>query len=572
MKGSETQPGLHHGHDVMAHDAEPIQSEPPESQGAHDGHGARAMPMAATHDAAAQVSHASTQAHEGHGAARVDHTGHEQMFRQRFWVSLILSIPVLLYSPMIQHWLGFSMPSFPGSTWLVPVLSIIIFAYGGLPFLQMAVHELRNRQPGMMTLISLAITVAFVYSLAAQFLLKGETFFWELVTLIDIMLLGHWLEMRARGGANDAIRTLLDLAPAKAIVLRDGEEVPVSQLRSDDLLLVRPGASVPADGEVERGESDVDEAMITGESRPVKKAPGAVIAGTINGAGSLRVRVTATGEQTALAASCAWSVRHRPASRTQMLADRAAAWLFYVALGVTLLTAIGWTFATGFNVGVIARAATVLVIACPHALGLAIPLVVAITTAKGAANGILVRDRLALERARLVDTIIFDKTGTLTEGKFGVVGVAVADGTSVAPGWTEERALALAAAVEGDSEHTIARGIRRAAEERSLTLPQVTDFEALKGRGVGARADGGEVYIGGPRLLESLELVVPPEIASFEAAASTRGRTTVYLVAEVPDAGLQVTAALALADVIRPESRMRAAAARDGRARRNADG
>ncbi len=510
--------------------------------------------MAATDGAAAQVGHTQAQAHEGHGAAHVDHTGHEQMFRRRFWVSLLLSIPVLLYSPMIQHWLGFSMPSFPGSAWLVPVLSIIIFAYGGLPFLQMAVPELRNRQPGMMTLISLAITVAFVYSLAAQFLLKGETFFWELVTLIDIMLLGHWLEMRSVRQASGALDALAKLMPDTAERERpDGstEEVPVSQLRSGDLLLVRPGASVPADGEVARGESDVDEAMITGESRPVKKAPGArVIAGTINGDGSLRVRVTATGEQTALAGIMRL-VREAQTSksRTQMLADRAAAWLFYIALGVALLTAIGWTVATGFNVDVVARVATVLVIACPHALGLAIPLVVAITTAKGAANGILVRDRLALERARLVDTIIFDKTGTLTEGKFGVVGLAVA------PGWTEERALALAAAVEGDSEHTIARGIHRAAEDRNLTLPQVTDFEALKGRGVRARADIGEVYIGGPRLLESLESAVPSEIASFEAAASARGRTTVYLVTAAPDADQDVVAALALADVIRPESR-----------------
>jgi P-type Cu2+ transporter len=551
VERSESQPGDQHEHNATAHGVEPVQAAPPESHGAHDGHD---MPMAATHGAAAQVSRPPAQAHEGHGAAHVDHTGHEQMFRQRFWVSLILSIPVLLYSPMIQHWLGFTMPAFPGSAWLVPVLSIVIFAYGGLPFLQMAVPELRNRQPGMMTLISLAITVAFVYSLAAQFLLRGETFFWELVTLIDIMLLGHWLEMRSVRQASGALDALAKLMPDTAERERaDGstEEVPVSQLRSGDLLLVRPGASVPADGEVARGESDVDEAMITGESRPVKKAPGArVIAGTINGDGSLRIRVTATGEQTALAGIMRL-VREAETSksRTQVLADRAAAWLFYIALGVALLTAIGWTIAIGFNVDVIARVATVLVIACPHALGLAIPLVVAITTAKGAANGILVRDRLALERARLVDTIIFDKTGTLTEGKFGVVGLAVA------PGWTEERALALAAAVEGDSEHTIARGIRRAAEDRSLALPQVTDFEALKGRGVRARTDSGEVYIGGPRLLESLESLVPPEIASFEAAVGARGQTTVYLVTAAPDAGRQVVAAFALADVIRPESR-----------------
>ena len=428
--------------------------------------------------------------HEGHEAreAHADHSpeqhvGHEQMFRRRFWVSLLLSIPVLLYSPMIQEWLGFTMPAFPGSQFIVPVLSIVVFLYGGLPFLRMAVPELRNRQPGMMTLISLAITVAFVYSLASQFLLKGDTFFWELVTLIDIMLLGHWLEMRSVRQASGALDALAKLMPDTAERERpDGstEKVPVDALQAGDVVLIRPGASVPADGEVERGESDVDESMITGESRPLNKEPGAkVIAGTINGDGSLRVRVTATGEQTALAGIMRLVKEAQTSkSRTQVLADKAAGWLFYIALGVALLTAIAWTIAIGFNVEVVARVATVLVIACPHALGLAIPLVVAITTAKGASNGILVRDRLALERARLIDTIIFDKTGTLTEGRFGVVGMAAA------PGWTEERVLALAAAVEGDSEHTIARGIRSAAEERKLTLPRVTDFEALKGRGV----------------------------------------------------------------------------------------
>jgi Cu2+-exporting ATPase len=444
------------------------------------------------------------------------------------------------------------MPAFPGSQLLVPVLSVVVFLYGGLPFLQMAVPELHNRQPGMMTLISLAITVAFVYSLAAQFLLRGETFFWELVTLIDIMLLGHWLEMRSVRQASGALDALAQLMPDTAERERaDGapagatEEVPVSQLRAGDILLVRPGASVPADGEVERGESDVNEAMITGESRPVKKAPGArVIAGTINGDGSLRVRVTATGEQTALAGIMRLVTEAQTSkSRTQVLADKAAAWLFYIALAVAAITAVAWTIAIGFNVEVVARVATVLVIACPHALGLAIPLVVAITTAKGANNGILVRDRLALERARLIDTIIFDKTGTLTEGRFGVVGMAVA------PGWTEERALALAAAVEGDSEHTIARGIRSAAEARQLPLPRVTDFEALKGRGVQAQSEGKMLHVGGPRLLESVRPSVPPQIASLEAAASDKGQSTVYLLSDD-----QVVAAFALADVIRPES------------------
>ncbi len=554
-----------HGHQIHHAPANAVAEPPPPGQNHHahhetgggDAHAAHHVPTVhempadgaghQTRAMTARADHGATE-HEGH-AAHLSHTGHEQMFRQRFWASLLLSIPVLLYSEMVQHWLGFAMPAFPGSQWIVPVLSVVVFVYGGVPFLQMAIPELRNREPGMMTLVSLAITVAFVYSLAAQFLLAGDTFFWELVTLIDIMLLGHWLEMRSVRQASGALDALAKLMPDTAERERpDGssEEVAVSQLRSRDIVLVRPGARVPADGEVERGESDVDEAMITGESRPVKKSLGAkVIAGTINGDGSLRVRVTATGEQTALAGIMRLVKEAQTSkSRTQLLADKAAAWLFYIALGVAALTAIAWTIAVGFNVDVIARVATVLVIACPHALGLAIPLVVAITTAKGASNGILVRDRLALERARQIDTIIFDKTGTLTEGRFGVVAV------TVAPGVSSERALATAAAVEGDSEHTIARGIRSAAEERKLSLPQVTGFEALKGRGVRATVEGHEVYVGGPRLLESLAANVPPEIAAFEAEANRLGQSTVYLVS-----GKAVLAAFALADVIRPESK-----------------
>ena len=484
----------------------------------------------------------------GHGA-HVDHTGHEEMFRRRFWVSLALSIPVLLYSPMIQEWLGFSLPTFPGSQWIEPVFSIIVFLYGGIPFLQMAVPELRNRQPGMMTLISLAISVAFVYSVAAMFIPGGMGFFWELVTLIDIMLLGHWLEMRSVRQASGALNELAKLMPDTAErIAVDGsvETVAVSRLRNGDLVLVRPGASVPADGEVIDGTSDVNEAMITGESKPVGKEPGdKVIAGTINSDGSLRVRVTATGNDTALAGIMRLvDEAQRSKSKTQVLADKAAGWLFYVALGVAALTAIAWTIATGFNVEVIARVATVLVIACPHALGLAIPLVVAITTAMGANNGILVRDRLALEEARLIDTVIFDKTGTLTKGEFGVVGLSVSEG------WDENQALALTAAIEGDSEHTIARGIRNAAAERSLALPKVTDFEAIKGRGVRATWQGREAYIGGPRLLESLNLALPEPLASFERAASARGESVVHLVVDGKPA-----ASFALADVIREESR-----------------
>jgi len=489
--------------------------------------------------------------HGGHdgGDHGVDHSGHEQMFRDRFWICLVLSIPVLVYSPTLQDWLNFAPPSFPGSNWITPVFSLIIFAIGGLPFLQMAVPELRRRKPGMMTLISLAIIVALVYSLGTLFFQGEGGFFWELVTLIDVMLLGHWLEMRSVRQASRALDELAQLMPDTAErILPDGgtEEVKVTELEEDDLLLVRPGAGVPADGEVEKGESEVDEAMITGESKPVHKEPGdEVIAGTINGDGSLRVRVAAVGEDTALAGIMRLVKEAQESkSETQLLADRAAGWLFYAALAVAIVTAVAWILAVGFDAQVVRRVATVLVIACPHALGLAIPLVVAITTSMAASNGILVRDRLALEQAREIDTVIFDKTGTLTEGRFGVVGVATSGDLE------EDWALALTAAVEGDSEHTIARGIRRAAGERNLSLPEVSDFEAIKGRGVRASRDGGAVHVGGPRLLEMLELQVPQALESFRDEARAKGQSVVYLVEEG-----QVLAAVALADVIRAESR-----------------
>ncbi len=496
---------------------------------------------------------ADHQAEHKEHTAHVDHRGHEVMFRQRFWVCLVLSIPVLLYSPMIQEWLGFNMPTFPGSQWITPAFSVIIFLYGGVPFLDMARPEIRNRRPGMMTLISLAISVAFVYSLAALFLPTESSFFWELVTLIDIMLLGHWLEMRSVRQASGALNELAKLMPDTAErILEDGSitEVPVSHLHNGDLMLVRPGASVPADGQIEEGESDLNEAMITGESVPVKKDSGdQVIAGTINGDGSLRVRVTATGDQTALAGIMRLVEQAQQSkSDTQILADKAAGWLFYIALGTAAVTAIAWIIAVGLNVDVIARVATVLVIACPHALGLAVPLVVAITTALGAQNGILVRDRLALEQAREINTVIFDKTGTLTRGEFGVVRIKTSDG------WEEDQALALAAAVEGDSEHTIARGIRKSAEERGVTLPEVTDFEAIKGRGVRAENDGHQVYIGGPRLLEMLNLDPPDDLTDFDHEASRKGQSVVNLVQESSNRR-QVVAVFALADVVRPESK-----------------
>ena len=534
--GQET--GSHAGHEEMKHQHPTRADEPIE------------------HEAMDKAVHGMDAGQHGHGQgqrAHADHTGHEKMFRDRFWVCLVLSIPVILYAPMIQEWLGFSMPAFGSgllsSQWIAPLFSVIVFAYGGVPFLRLAVPELRNRQPGMMTLISLAISVAFVYSLAATLIGAGESFYWELVTLIDVMLLGHWLEMRSVRQASGALNELARLMPDTAEQVKpDGqvETVPVGQLRTGDLVLVRPGASIPADGEVEEGQSDVNEAMITGESRPVKKQPGGrVIAGTLNGEGSLRVRVTATGEETALAGIMRLVEQAQQSkSRTQLLADKAAGWLFYTALVVAALTAIGWYLAEGLGLETVERVVTVLVIACPHALGLAIPLVVAITTSIGARNGILVRDRLALEAAREIDTVIFDKTGTLTKGEQGVVAFTTSNG------YKPQQALALAAAVEGDSEHIIARAIRQAAEEKNLDLPAVGNFEAIKGRGVRARVDGKTVYVGSPGLLEMLGLQQPPALTRFSQEAGQKGQTVVYLVGED-----RVQAAFALADVIRTESR-----------------
>ncbi|APE95072.1 heavy metal translocating P-type ATPase [Halodesulfurarchaeum formicicum] len=503
--------------------------------------------------------------HEDH----TDHSGHEQLFRRRFWVSLALSVPVIIFSEFVQDVIGYTAPTFSGSGWITPVLSVVIFAYGGVPFLSMAREELENREPGMMMLISLAITVAFGYSIASRFLPGTTPFFWELVTLIDIMLLGHWMEMRSVRQASGALDELAKLMPDTAERVAESgetETVPVSELGVDDVILVRPGASVPADGEVMEGESAVDESMITGESRPVGKAPGAdVVAGTVNQDGSLRIRVTKTGEETTLAGIMRLVEEARQSkSRTQLLADRAAGWLFYVALAVAGITAVAWVAAVGFDVGVLERVVTVLVIACPHALGLAVPLVVAINTSTAAQNGMLIRDRIAMEEARNLDTVMFDKTGTLTRGEQGVVDVETAGG------WGEKRAFEVAAGVEGDSEHMIARAIREAADERGIKGAPVSNFENLRGLGVRATLDGevattsdgsdgeqrnlreGErVHLGGPNLIERLGIDRPEEIVSFAAEAGMNAQTVIYLI----HAESEVVAAFALADVIRPESR-----------------
>ncbi|GGC66149.1 heavy metal translocating P-type ATPase [Haloferax sulfurifontis] len=518
----------------------------------HDGH---------DHDHDASSNH--------HHGAHTDHTGHEQMFRRRFWVSLALSLPVVFFSEFVQGVFGYAAPTFPGSVWITPVLSVVVFAYGGVPFLSMARTELGNREPGMMMLISLAITVAFGYSIASLFIEGTTPFFWELVTLIDIMLLGHWMEMRSVRQASGALDELAELMPDTAERITesgDTEEVPVSELSEGDVVLVRPGVSVPADGEVVEGESSVDESMITGESRPVDKDSGSeVIAGTVNQDGSLRVRVTKTGDETALAGIMRLvEDAQQSKSRTQLLADRAAGWLFYAALAVAGVTAVAWVAAVGFSVGVLERVVTVLVIACPHALGLAVPLVVAINTSTAAQNGMLVRDRIAMEEARKLDTVIFDKTGTLTKGEQGVVAVETAGE------WDETRAFEVAAGVEGDSEHMIARAIRNAAAERDVRPTPVSDFENLRGLGVRATVDvrqsgalssqpepesgsgdGETVHLGGPNLIERLGIERPDEIAPFADEAGSNAQTVIYLIRGESE----VVAAFALADVVREESR-----------------
>jgi Cu2+-exporting ATPase len=462
---------------------------------------------------------------------------------------LVLAIPVLLFSPTLQEWLGFSIPEFTGSSLIVPFLSLVIFLYGGLPFIRMAVPEIKNRKPGMMTLISLAISVAFVYSIVAFFLLSTETFFWELATLIVIMLLGHWLEMRSVRRASGALNELAKLMPDLAERINDDgsiEKVELQHLNSNDLVLIRPGSSIPADGEVVDGESEINESLLTGESKPIWKAPGdKVIGGTINGDGSLRVRVSATGDKTTLAGIMRL-VQEAQSSKsdTQLLADKAAGWLFYIAVAAAILTAVIWIIAVGLDSEVIARVATVLVIACPHALGLAIPLVVAITTSKSAQNGILIRDRMAMENARNINTVVFDKTGTLTKGEFGVVN------TETITGWEEEDAIGLATALEADSEHMIAKGIRQFAEERKVVSPSIREFEAIKGRGVKAIWNGKTVYLGGPRLLEMLSLEISGVLQEFVRTSNVKSRTVVFLIV-----GAEVVAAIALADVIRAESK-----------------
>jgi Cu2+-exporting ATPase len=499
--------------------------------------------MPAGHDMPA--SHDMPAGHDmpaSHGRAHDKHAGHSVgMFRDKFWLSLLLTIPVIVWSHDPQEWLGYEAPRFPGAEWIPPLLGTIVFVYGGLVFLRGALGELRDRLPGMMTLISLAIVVAFVTSWASTLGWFEVEIWWELATLITIMLLGHWLEMRSIAQARGALTALAELLPdtAERVVGEATETVELAALSVDDVVLVRPGARVPADGVVVAGAADVDESLITGESRAVAKAEGdAVIAGTVAAGGSLRVRLTAVGEGTALSGIMRMvEAAQASASRAQALSDRAAALLFYVALAAGAITLTGW-WLLGDPEGGLVRTATVLVIACPHALGLAIPLVIAISTSLGARNGLLVKDRIALERARTLDTVIFDKTGTLTRGEPVLVDVAATAGDA-------DTMLALAAAVEAESEHPLARAIVAGARQRGVRIPVATGFEALAGRGARATVDGREVAVGGPALLHDLGLEPAREAVEWDR----EGRTVLHVVVDGAVAGV-----VAAEDEIRPES------------------
>jgi Cu2+-exporting ATPase len=500
--------------------------------------------------------HAAVAPHDmstraGNHAAHDRHAGHSvAMFRDKFWLSLALTIPVLIWSGDPQDWLGYTAPVFPGSALIPPIFGTAIFLYGGLVFLRGGRSELVDRRPGMMTLISLAITVAFVTSWAGTLGLFEVEIWWELATLITIMLLGHWLEMRSISQAQGALAALAALLPDTAERIQgDGTEtVALAELSVGDVVLVRPGARIPVDGTVVDGTADVDESIITGESRAVIKTESdRVIAGSVVAGSRLHVRVDAVGDETALSGIMRMvAAAQASASRAQALADRAAAVLFYVALGAGILTLVFW-WLNGDPEGALVRTATVLVIACPHALGLAIPLVIAISTSLGARNGLLVKDRLALERARELQVVIFDKTGTLTRGRPALAAVRAA-------GVDEAEVLRLAASVESDSEHPLASAIVEAARARGIGLTSAVEFESMAGRGARATVDGQAVAVGGPRLLAELEIESTLDTSDWDRA----GQTVMFVV--VDD---RLIGALAVEDEIRPESAEAVAALHD---------
>jgi P-type Cu2+ transporter len=477
--------------------------------------------------------------HPGHGG----HGGHAEVYRHRFWITLILAIPVVVYSDTIQDWFGFTAPEFSGDGAVAPVLGTVIYVYGGWVFLAGAVDEIRRRAPGMMLLVSLAITVAFVSSVLSLLGVIDLEFWWELSALVVVMLFGHWQEMKALGQARGALTALAELLPDEAERVREGEteRVALDMLETGDVVLVRPGGRVPADGEIVAGRAEFDESMITGESKPVARAEGdPVTAGTVATDSAVRVRVSAVGDETALAGIQRLVAEAQEShSRTQAIADRAAALLFYVAVGAAVVTFVVWVL-LGDGDEAVTSTVTVLVISCPHALGLAIPLVIAISTSLAARNGILVKDRLSLERSRLVDVVLFDKTGTLTRGEHVLTGVA---------GHQPDAVLAQAGAVESESEHPLARAIVAAAREHG-PVPVADGFRAMSGRGVEATLNGTRLTVGGPGLLRERGLDMPGDLHEETEPWRSRGASVLYLVRDGT-----VTGAFALEDRVRPEAR-----------------
>lgn len=540
----------HHGHEHHGHEHHGHEHHGGEHHGGGEQHRAGFDTPAAP-----ATQPAGGHDHAGHDHAAHDHSGHAGhdplRFRRLFWISLALTVPTVVFSAGLQDILGLAGPRFPGSEWIPAAFGAAILVIGGRIFLQGAWQELRGRSPGMMTLISLAIVVSFAYSTAVMFGLPGMDFWWELATLVTIMLLGHWIEMSAVHGAQNALGELAKLLPDEAEVLRDGEPVTVARadLTVGDRVLVRPGSAIPADGIVVEGESEVDESLLTGESAPVDKAAGdTVVAGSI-ASGSLTLEVTRTGGDTALAGIMKL-VDDAQASRSpaQLLADRAAALLFYVAVGAALVTlAVWWLLRPDDPAFVLERVVAVLVIACPHALGLAIPLVAQISTALAARRGILIRSRPALEDAKDIDVVLFDKTGTLTEGRQALAAVTAADGVA------EDEALALAASVEASSEHPIGRALVEAARERGLRVPRASGFRALAGRGAVATVDGRKLAVASGRYVTERGIRLDPRLVHATRAAGENGSTTVALV-EGAEGAERVLAVFAVADRLRPES------------------
>lgn len=495
--------------------------------------------------------------HHGHGPdddhmvhSHGQHAGHSTaMFKDRFWLTLALSVPVVFFSPMFAHLLGYMPPEFPGSAWIPPALGTVIFFYGGMPFLKGGLSELKTRKPGMMLLIAMAISVAFIASWATTLRIGNFDldFWWELALLVAIMLLGHWIEMRALGSAQGALDALAALLPdeAERVTPNGTETVPVTDLAPGDVVLVRSGARMPADGTIVEGQAEFDESMITGESKTVARGPGdPVVAGTVATDNTVRVRVTAVGEDTALAGIQRLVAEAQASStKAQALADRAAAFLFYFATIAGVVTFIAWIL-LGSLPEAVTRTVTVLVIACPHALGLAIPLVIAISTEQAARVGVLIKNRMALERMRTVDVVLFDKTGTLTKGEPELKDITAVDGT------TPRELLAVAAAVESDSEHPVARAIVRAAHHQGLDLPTATGFSSMTGRGVRAMIDGRTVQVGGPALLRELDLTETDAMAATTRQWAGRGAAVLHVVD-----GDRILGAVSLEDAIRPESR-----------------